>query len=123
VASTCATLVGVSIAALAVDGAIGWMLPPVVLGTLMVTIALFVVHARDRQAAVVADSFVDRSTPGDLIDIARVRVAGLGGVGLMFMAMLAALQFQLTTLALLTGLVGGTLGAAAVILHRRHSVR
>ena len=66
-------------------------------------------------------AFVSRRTPGDLIDVSRIRVAGLGGAGLTLMAVIAALQSPLTTAALVVSLIGGALGAVIVILHRRHA--
>jgi hypothetical protein len=121
--SICAALVAVGIGALLADDAIGWILVPVLVGTLLTASLLFVAHARDRRARLVADSFVSRRTPGDLIDVSRIRVAGLGGAGLTLMAVIAALQSPFTTAALVVSLIGGVLGAVIVILHRRHAAR
>jgi hypothetical protein len=63
------------------------------------------------------DSF--RNGPADVINFSRIRVAGLGGLGLIVVAV--AMAFVLTrvgeTLAL--GVAGGVLAAVLVILYRR----
>ena len=81
--------------------------------------ALRFVAGRDRTPATVADPFAREMLSTDTINIAHIRVAGVGGAGLVLAAMLAALEFQLTTVAVVLGLCGGMLGAFAVIVSRR----
>jgi hypothetical protein len=55
------------------------------------------------------------------LNFARVRVAGLGGVGLLLAALVVALQYPLTTASVLCGVVGGGLYAAVLIRQRRRA--
>jgi hypothetical protein len=48
-----------------------------------------------------------------------IKVAGLGGLGLVILSLVVALNFRLTAVVLVLGLAGGTLGALLVILYRR----
>jgi hypothetical protein len=75
--------------------------------------------ARSRSPVTVFDPFARETFATDTINFAHVRVAGLGGAGLVLAAMVAALEFQLTTVALGLGLCGGILGGTTVILFRR----
>ena len=59
--------------------------------------------------------------PSDVINMSRIRVAGIGGLG--FVAMAAVVAFALPRVGdtVLLGLVGGAVAAALVIVHRRRS--
>lgn len=57
----------------------------------------------------------------DVIDISGVRVAGIGGLGLVFMALVVGTQYPLIMATLVAGLAGGAVAALAVILARRAS--
>jgi hypothetical protein len=81
--------------------------------------ALRFAFARGRTPARLSDPFARDMFSTDVINIAHIRVAGIGGAGLVLAAMLAALEYQLTTIALALGICGGVLGALAVILTRR----
>ena len=86
-------------------------------GVLLAALRFSVAH--DGTPATVSDPFAREMLSTDTINIAHIRVAGVGGAGLVLAAMLAALEFQLTTVAVALGLCGGTLGALTVILFRR----
>jgi hypothetical protein len=53
------------------------------------------------------------------VNISHIRVAGLGGAGLVLAAFAVALQYELTTVALTAGVLGGVLMAVAMIVARR----
>jgi len=57
----------------------------------------------------------------DVIDISGIRVAGIGGLGLVFLAFVVGTQYPLILATLVVGLVGGAVSALAVILARRSS--
>lgn len=54
----------------------------------------------------------------DVLSISSVRVAGVGGAGLMVVAAVTAVQFPLISAVLLAGALGGALVGAALILCR-----
>jgi hypothetical protein len=55
------------------------------------------------------------------LNFARVRVAGLGGVGLLLAALVVALQYPLTTASVVCGIVGGGIYALVLIRQRRRA--
>lgn len=65
------------------------------------------------------DRSTDRST--DVINAARIRVAGIGGLGLLAMALIVAYNVPRIGLTLAVGAVAGVALAAALILLRRKS--
>ena len=67
----------------------------------------------------VTDPFSRDVFSTDTINIAHVRVAGIGGAGLVLAACAVALQYQLTTVAMSAGIIGGVLIAIAMIVARR----
>ena len=95
----------------------GILLIAVVGGAVMAGFRLFFGRAEGR--SVVPDPFSRDVLSTDIVNIAHVRVAGIGGAGLVLAAMGVAMQYQLTTVAVALGLCGGIIGAAAVILYRR----
>ena len=95
----------------------GFLLVTALGGVLLAALRFSVAHAGP--PATVADPFAREMLSTDTINIAHIRVAGVGGAGLVLAAMIAALEFQLTTAAVALGLCGGTLGALTVILFLR----
>jgi hypothetical protein len=87
-----------------------------ILGGVIMGVTRLIVKAENR-GAVVADPFA-RGT-ADIVNVSHIRVAGLGGAGLVLAALVVALQYPLTTLAITTGILGGVLIAAALIVSRR----
>lgn len=69
--------------------------------------------------SVVGDPFARDVFSTDTVNISHIRVAGVGGAGLVLAAMGVAAQYQLTAVAVTLGFCGGMVGAAAVILYRR----
>jgi hypothetical protein len=71
----------------------------------------------DQQTRASADVFQDR--PTDVINIARIRVAGIGGLGLVAMALAVALDVPRIGRTLAIGLVLGAVFAGILISRRR----
>jgi hypothetical protein len=74
-------------------------------------------HGRQRIAT--PDAFARDPLSTDVINVNRIRVAGLGGLGLVIVAAAVALQFDLAAVVVALGLVGGAAGAFLLILYRR----
>ena len=55
----------------------------------------------------------------DVIDIAGIRVAGIGGLGLVFVAFIVGTQYPLILATMSAGLLGGAIAAGVVIAYRR----
>lgn len=92
---------------------------PGVLGGLMVAVILYVLNRRGSESMATRDR--DDSPRSDVINAARIRVAGVGGLGLLAMA--ATVAWQLPRIAQ-TSEIGAALGlvlAAILIIRRRSS--
>ena len=84
-----------------------------------VAIALFMALRRSRSSKRTSVRFEDPST--DVINMARIRVAGVGGLGLLAMAGVVAYFVPRIGQTLVIGLVLGVVFAAVMILRRRQS--
>jgi len=83
-------------------------------------IALFFIRLqRGRQTRASADAFSGEPLSTDVINMARIRVAGVGGLGLVAMALVVALFVPRVGQSLTLGLVLGAMFAAILILRRR----
>jgi hypothetical protein len=91
----------------------------VVLGGLGMVVALVLAHLRPTTARV-RDDLASEMHTSDVINMSHIRVAGVGGFGLVVVALAIALEFDLAGIALLSGLVGGAVGAGLLIALRRH---
>lgn len=65
------------------------------------------------------DPFARDVFAADSLNLAHVRVAGVGGAGLLLVSFFVALQYQLLTAALIAGVCGGLMWASALISYRR----
>jgi hypothetical protein len=112
-------LVVLILAAAVLDPTIGWFAGlGLVGGALMAGVMLWVNrHARQRIAT--PDAFARDPLSTDVINVTRIRVAGLGGLGMVIVAAAVATQFDLAAVAVGFGLVGGAIGAFLLILYRR----
>ena len=81
-------------------------------------IVLAALNAR-RAPVTVPDPFARDAALFDVINIAHVRIAGVGGLGLMIVAAVVVLQFQLLTAAYVLGIVGGICCGLSLIYYRR----
>lgn len=103
------------------DTALGWLIPFTVLGGSVIALARLAL--RPRRAGLAHDRFAgDVVNVLDPINVSHVRVAGIGGAGLLVVALVVSLQFQLLTAVMTAGLAGGAAGALAVILFRRRTL-
>ena len=92
----------------------------VLLGGLAMSLIIAVMH-RTFRPETSADPFVRDVFAGSIINFATLRVAGVGGVGLMIVAALVAVQFQLVAMSVGLGALGGLIGGVAMIMYRhRH---
>lgn len=107
----------VALAFAAMDSAIGWVVPITVVGGCLTAMVLLAVGPRRGLTAFRPDSF-ERGRPFDVMNISTVRVAGIGGAGLLVAAAVVALQFQLTTVAVGAGFVGGAIAGIVMIVTR-----
>ena len=64
------------------------------------------------------DPFANRTT-ADVVNMASIRVAGVGGFGLVIVALAMVFQFDEAAWLMFYGAVGGTLIAALMVLRRR----
>jgi len=85
-----------------------------------VAIALFMALHRSRSSKRTSGRF-DAEPSTDVINMARIRVAGVGGLGLIAMAAVVAWFVPRIGQTLLIGLVLGVVFAAVMILRRRRS--
>jgi hypothetical protein len=91
---------------------------PGVLGGLVIALVFIKLRIR-RGGAASFDAFARQPLSTDVINISRIRVAGIGGLGLVAMALVVALGVPRIGQTLAVGLVLGTLWAAVLILRRR----
>jgi hypothetical protein len=101
------------------DTALGWLVPMTIAGGGLIG-ALLIAMRPVRRTTFTPDHFSgDITAFPDVMNISHVRVAGVGGLGLVVVALLVSLQYQLLTAVMVAGVVGGAVGAGAVILHRQ----
>ena len=96
-------------------------------GGVLIALLRFRHAAKRSDLPVTLDPFARTAFSVDTLNISHIRVAGLGGAGLVLTAAGVALQYPLTTAALTLGLLGGMAGAAwesfSFASSRRRSVR
>jgi hypothetical protein len=108
-----------AVALLLVDGR--WFEGVLVVGLLggVVMAVLIRSNARHRSARATPDPFARDVFSFDTMNIAHVRVAGVGGLCLILVAATVALQYQITTAAVGIGVIGGAVVGGALIVARR----
>lgn len=85
-----------------------------------IAIALLIFHLQRPSARESApDAFRDRALSTDVINMAHIRVAGVGGLGLVAMALWVALNVPRIGQVLAIGLVAGSVLAGVLIYRRR----
>jgi hypothetical protein len=98
---------------------IALVLVPAIVGGLVMALWLVKINRRPRTQATDA-VLVQERLPTD-INMAHIRVAGIGGLGLVAMALIVAIFVPTIGLSMAAGLVLGTVFALILILRRRHS--
>jgi hypothetical protein len=88
-----------------------------IVGGILIAAVLFAMQSAPT-AQVRPDPFARDVFSSDPINYAHVRVAGLGGAGLVVLALIVALENQLTTAVLVAGLIGGAAAAVPLIVFR-----
>ena len=109
--------VAVAVAFAVADRDIGWFFALALGGGALIALALIATQSRSRDAIPSPDSFAGRGH--NIIDISNLRVAGLGGLGLVILSGVVALQFERIGATLMAGAIGGTVAAVVMILYRR----
>lgn len=98
------------------DPAIAWFAIPAAIGGALVAGALFLIH-RSRKFENLEHATDAPDSPGltGVINIATINPAGIGGLGLMAMAVIVALNYRQGQVLLALGLTGGLAIAATLI--------
>jgi len=91
----------------------------VIVGFVGGLVAAFIITNLQRRTGASADAFRTEKLSTDVINIARIRVAGIGGLGLVAMALAVALDVPRIGQTLAVGLVSGAVLAAILIGWRR----
>jgi hypothetical protein len=113
------TTVAIGVAMLLTDNVLGGFLAPALAGGLLLAIVLFVVNRHTPAPIATHDPFADPSFNQNILNVAHVRVAGVGGLALIGLCAVVTWQYQLIAAAMVAGVIGGA--AAAWILVRRRS--
>lgn len=102
------------------DGALGWFVMLALIGGAISAGILVMLGRRAHQAPLSVPDHFGAGQTLDVINVSHIRVAGVGGLGMMLVALAIAYTFPEIGLSLALGLVGGFAGGVAVILYRRH---
>lgn len=92
---------------------------PGVLGGLVIAVLFFLLQRRNTDPHAVTVPFRKDPLSTDVINMSSIKVAGVGGLGLVAMAAAVALEIPRIFQTVAIGLVVGALGALIVILRRR----
>ena len=92
---------------------------PAFLGGLAIALLLIRLQRTRRTGA--ADALADESVSTDVINAGRIRVAGVGGLGLLAMALTVAWVIPRIGVTLAAGFVLGAICAVTLVLRRRRS--
>ena len=101
------------------DFAFGPFVALMAVGGLIGGAILILVNRRQRQAPLTVPDAFARNQPEGILNASRIRVAGLGGLGMVAVAATMALTIPAIGVSLGFGLVGGFLIAIALIPYRR----
>lgn len=90
-------------------------------GGFALALLFFGLNRRAASTPAAPDAFRNEPLSTDVINMARIRVAGIGGLGLVAMAVVVAFTVPRIGRSLAMGLVLGALLAVILIMLRRHS--
>ena len=116
-------LVVALVAAALADRDLGWILVvPVVGGVLAAAFLIFSRRSGLGASQLRPDPFEHSSA--DVINVSRVRVAGVGGIGLMVVSAAMALTFpRIGWSIVVSAIAGAALGATWILMRREHQTR
>lgn len=95
------------------------VLVPGLIGGALFALAFFLLNRRDAHADAVAVPYRSEPLSTDIINASSIKVAGIGGLGLVAMAATVALNIPRIFETVTLGLVLGTVAAAIMIVRRR----
>jgi hypothetical protein len=95
------------------------MVIPGILGGLVIAFVIFKLKRPARGPA--PDAFARDPLSTDVINASRIRVSGIGGLGLVVIAATMAYAIPQIAVSLVAGLTAGIAMAAVLILRRRHN--
>ena len=116
VAMLALTVLGLGLGAM--DPAIGWVIPLALGGGGLTAAVLIAVRSKQDHTRFAPDHFSGEGPIG-VMNVSRVRVAGAGGVGLVILSGVIALQYELIAAAMVAGVAGGAIAGVAMIVYRR----
>jgi hypothetical protein len=96
------------------------VLIPGLLGGLIIAAVMFMVQHRREHAPTVVVPYRPLPISTDMINMASIKVVGLGGLGLVAMAATVALNVPRIFETTVIGLVSGTILALVLIVRRSH---
>jgi len=112
-------IVAVALALPLFDPAMSWFMVPATVGGILMAGALFYVHRTHLLDRLEEATDVSDSVTRGMFNLATINPAGIGGLGLVFMAAIVAAQYREIQLVLSFGLTGGIVIAALLIPYRR----
>lgn len=103
------------------DGAFGWFVGLALVGGALSALLLIALHRKPGRTSdmTVPDTFGREWPARDLINISRQRVAGVGGLALIAVAVMMAIELPRIGISLALGLVGGFFTSLALISYRK----
>ena len=101
------------------DAAFGPFVVLIAVGGVIGGLVMIVVNRRPHQPPLTVPDAFARNQPEGILNVSRIRVAGLGGLGMVAVAAAMALTIPAIGVSLGLGLVGGFLIAVALIPYRR----
>lgn len=101
------------------DAVMGQFVVLIAVGGVVGGLVMILLNRRQHQPPLTVPDAFARNQPEGILDVSRIRVAGLGGLGLVAVAAAMALTIPAIGVSLALGLVGGFLIAIALIPYRR----
>jgi hypothetical protein len=112
-------LIGGLFAVAFLDAATAWFVIPAAIGGAATGLLLFLTHRTHTARHLEDATDAPASVPTGIFNMSSVSPAGIGGLGLVAMALILAFTFQRIGESLAVGLAGGMAAAALLIAYRR----
>ncbi len=113
-------MLGAGVLAAVSDSSFGWFFIVVLMGGALGAGVFIAIGRRPHHGPLAVPDPFAKDTLGSMFNVHRVRVAGVGGLGLVVVAVAIAFDVPRIGVSLGLGLVGGFLIALALIPYRRH---